>query len=132
MSPLFKLKNQLYLTEERKHYCGKLTSNRCKKCPKVDLTGNFLFCTKSNICTICSKLIDYCQEVNVNISAQQIISMDLNCSQDEAYAIGWGLALITNFYLENERQSRVSEETNLRIVLTHHQKLLQLYKEINL
>lgn len=48
MSPLWKLKYDLYLTEERKKYCKIATNNRCQICQKMDSTGHYLLCTKSN------------------------------------------------------------------------------------
>ena len=64
MSPLWKLKYDLFLTEERKKYCQIAANNRCQACYKMDSTGHFLLCTKiyltkfmENLYTIVIKLI---------------------------------------------------------------------------
>ena len=87
MSPLWKLKYDLYLTEERILYCKISKSNRCSKCSKVDYTGHFLLCTNSMIKKICSKLIEYCLSVDKNLSAEKIIHMDTAHSQQPALSI---------------------------------------------
>ena len=46
MSSLYKLKHDLYLTEEGKYYYGISTSNRCNNCLKVDFQGHFLLFLK--------------------------------------------------------------------------------------
>ena len=103
MSTLMKLKYDLFLTEERKYYRKLLTSNRCKYCLKVDFSGHFLLCPKSNIKQVCSKLINYCREVNNNISAEEIVHMDFHCSKENIFAIGWCLATITELFFNNEK-----------------------------
>ena len=47
MTPLWKLKYDLYLTQERKKYCQIALNNRCQNCQKLDSTGHFLMCTKA-------------------------------------------------------------------------------------
>ena len=108
MSSLFKLKNELYLTE-RKNHCGKFNSNRYKNCFDFDISGYFLMYTKSHIHKVYLKLIDYCQTTNINITAQKIISMDLNRSQAKAYTIGWSLAIIYNYYFETEKLAKIPD-----------------------
>ena len=97
MSNLFILKNDLFLTEERKFYCGLSNSNWCNDCQKVDCWGHFLLCAESNIHLICSKLIDIYLKIYGKKTAAKIIQMDLKGNCDEKFAIGWGLGIIVNY-----------------------------------
>ena len=63
MSPLWKLKYDLFLTEERKKYCKIATQNRCQKCLKMDSTGHFLLCSKSETYKIYEDFIDHCKKL---------------------------------------------------------------------
>ena len=95
MSPLWKLKYDLYLTEERKKYCKIAANNRCQKCQKMDSTGHFLLCTKSNSQKIYGKFLEHCHETDPNLTTEKLIHMDINGKSEEIYAIGWVLATLT-------------------------------------
>jgi len=96
MSNLFKLKNDLFLREERKYHCGLSTSNRCIYCQKVDFKGHFLLCNESNIKYICSKLVEVCLKIDEKTTAEKIIPINLHRNSNEKLAIGWGLEIIIN------------------------------------
>ena len=89
MSNLFKLKNDIFLTEERKYHCGISSSNRYIFCQKVDYPGHFLLCTKHNIQKICSKFVENCIKIDKIISTDNMLHMDLQGTFEEKFAIGW-------------------------------------------
>ena len=88
MSTLFKLKNDLFLTEERKFHCSISNSNRCIHCQKVVFMGNLLLCTKHNLQKICSKLVEKCIQLDKNISAERIPHLDIQGTFEEKFATG--------------------------------------------
>ena len=100
MLTLFKLKNDLFLTEERKYHCMLTNSNSCTYCLRVDYLGHFILCTKSNIKQICSKLVEICLKIDNNTTAEKIVHMDLCGNNEEKFAIGWGLGIIGNYFFE--------------------------------
>ena len=67
MTPLWKLKYDLFLTEERKKYCNIATQNRCLKCMKMDSMGHFLMCTKSNAQKIYDTFLTHCRKIDPSI-----------------------------------------------------------------
>ena len=103
MSILFKLKYDLYLTEERKKTYQLSDSNRCKKCSKVDFSGHFILCTKSKIKNICSKLIKYSKDRDEILTAEKLIHMDIQFNAEEVFAIGWCMATIADFHFMSRK-----------------------------
>ena len=120
MPPLFKLKYDLYLTNERKLHCEISTNNRCPHCLKVDATGHFLLCTKSKIQKIFFQLIDFCFNIDKKLTAEKIIHMDIEGEKGKIYAIGWCLATITDYYYNNEKNGKTNDDKKLKLLLTHN------------
>ena len=105
MSPLWKLKYDLYLTQARKNYCKISENNRCQKCHKLDSTGHFLMCKKSNSQKIYEKFIDYCRKADPSITAEKIVHMDISSGKKVIYAIGWCLATITEVHYSKKKKN---------------------------
>ena len=82
MSTLFKLRNSLFLTEERRMYCKLSSSNRCVNCSRMDHDGHFFICCGSKIREINEKLIYILQRDNVATSLEQIANVDLRGEKD--------------------------------------------------
>ena len=118
MSPLWKLKYDLFLTEERKKYCKIASQNRCQKCQKVDSTGHFLLCTKSETFKMYEGFIEYCKKVDPLLSAIKLIHMDLCGNTDDIYAIGWVLATLTETHYSKKICKNLSEVNQIKIALT--------------
>ena len=119
MSPLWKLKYDLFLTEERKKYCKIASQNRCQKCQKVDSTGHFLLCTKSETFKIYESFIDYCKKIDPFLSAIKLIHLDICGETDDIYAIGWVLATLTEIHYNKKICRNLSETNHLKIALTN-------------
>merc|ERR1712163_12524 len=76
------LKNDLFLTGEKKKYFNLSTQNRCQKCQKVDAVGHFLLCTKNENYRMYQDFIDYCNKVDSQLSAIKLLHMDV-CGETE-------------------------------------------------
>ena len=120
MSPLWKLKYDLFLTEERKKYCNIATHNRCQKCMKMDSTGHFLLCSKNESHKIYENFIEHCKKIDPSLMALKLIHMDINGKSDDVYAIGWILATLTKIHYSKKICKNLSEANNLKVTLTNH------------
>ena len=120
ISPLWKLKYDLFLTEERKKYCQITTNNRCQECYKMDSTGHFLLCTKSISQKIYGKFIDHCRKIDPSLTADKLIHMDINGTKEEIYAIGWCLATLTETHYSKKTIKNFNEALCLKITLSNH------------
>ena len=118
MSLLWKLKYDLFLTEEKKKYFKISSQNRCQKCQKVDSTGHFLLCTKSETFKMYEGFIEYCKKVDPFLSAIKLIHMDLCGNIDEIFAIGWVLATLTETHYSKKSSKNLSEVNRIKIALT--------------
>ena len=119
MSFLWKLKYDLFLTEEKKKYFKISSHNRCQKCQKVDSTGHFLLCTKSETFKMYEGFIEYCKKVDPFLSAIKLIHMDLCGNTDDIYAIGWVWATLTEIHYSKKICRNLSETNHLKITLTN-------------
>ena len=108
----------LYLTKEMKKYCKIAAHNRCQKCQKMDSTGHFLLCTKSNSQKIYGKFLEHCRETDPNLTAEKLIHMDNNGKSEEIYAIGWVLATLTEAHFSKKICKNLNEALSLKITLT--------------
>ena len=115
-STLFKLKHNLYLCNERKSYCKLSQSNRCNYCTRTDYTEHFLLCENSEIKLICRKLIVLLRNINNDLSLEQIIHLDFCADQPVVFAVGWTLALVTDFYYKSINTGMMESEQLLAII----------------
>ena len=120
MSPLWKLKYDLFLTEERKKYCNIAIHNRCQKCMKMDSTRHFLLCSRSNSQKIYENFIEHYIKIDPYLTAVKLIHMDINGKSDDIYAIGWVLATLTEIHYSKKICKNVSETNNLKVTLTNN------------
>ena len=112
MSVLFKLKYDLYLTEERRYYCKLSNSSRCKYCPRTDHIGHFLICAASPMKRISERILQMFQSNIHNITLERIMNMEMEADQDVTFALGWMLAAVTDHHFNiNNLSSRDSEKT---------------------
>ena len=119
MSPLWKLKYDLFLTEERKKYCNIATHNRCQKCSKMDSTGHFLLCPKSETYRIYENFIEHCKKIDPFLTAIKLIHMDISGNIEDIYAIGWVLATLTEIHYSKKICKNLSETNHLKVTLTN-------------
>ena len=128
MSPLWKLKYDLFLTEERKKYCHIAANNRCQACLKLDSTGHFLMCTKSKTHKINAKFIDHYREIDPGLSAEKLIHMDISGSKDDVYAIGWCLAILKEENYCKKKDPNLNKTMTIKISLSHNLKTFNFLK----
>ena len=118
MSPLWKLKNDLFLTEEKKKYFNLSPQNRCQRCQKVDTAGHFLLCTKNENTKMYEEFIDYCKKVDPQLSAIKLLHMDICGEVEVMYAIGWILSTFVEIQYTKKVYKNISEEDLIRLALT--------------
>ena len=116
-STLFKLKYDLFLTEERKFQCKQSVSNRCRQCSRVDFQGHYLICEGSSIKNIYKTLIELFRSNNECISLEKIVHMDVAGEEEVKYALGWILATNTDYEFKSRKSGTLPDKDVLRGIL---------------
>ena len=103
MSPLLKLKLDIYLTEERKNNSNMTPTARCPHCARIDYIGHIFMCPKNPYKKICDTIITLYKEFDENIALESIVNSDFRGSNEECYPLGWIFAtLIDHIYEANK------------------------------
>ena len=100
-SALFKLKHDIYLTEEKKYYCNIRGSNRCRHCPRTDHSGHFLICTNSKTRNACDLIISLFKRWNPSISLESIVNFDIEAEEETVLGLGWILGTVAELIYSN-------------------------------
>ena len=114
ISTLFKMKNDLFLTEERKYHCHLVNSNRCTFCMRTDYIGHFLICEHSPINKICKSTIDIFNKVFPKMSLERMIHIDMEGELDEIFAWCWIVSLIADFIYVQKKSCNLDFDLQLR------------------
>ena len=114
ISTLFKMKNDLFLTEERKYHCHLVNSNRCAFCMRTDYIGHFLICEHSPINKICKATIDIFNKVFPKLSLERMIHIDMEGELDEIFAWCWIVSLIADFIYVRKKSCNLNFCLQLR------------------
>ena len=88
ISPLLKLKLDLYLTEERRKNCNISNTSRCSRCARVDYVGHVLICPTNPYKKICDTVIELYKNSEINISLEGIVNSDYLGSTEDFYPLG--------------------------------------------
>ena len=111
------VKNDLYLTEEKKKYFNLSTQNRCQKCQKIDTAGHFLLCTKNENYKMYQDFIEHCKKVDSQLSAIKLLHMDVCGENEEVYAIGWVLSTFVEVQYSKKQDNNSSEGDQIKLIL---------------
>jgi len=101
-SALFKLQQDLYLTEERRFHCKLSPSNKYRRCSRSDHSGHFLICDGSPLRRISSIIIDCFRKTQPTISLESIVHMDIMAEEDRVLGLAWILGTFTEKFYSNK------------------------------
>ena len=104
-SALFKLQQDLYLTEERRYHCKISESNKCRRCLRTNHSGYFLICDGSPMNRICSNVIECFRKTQPSISLESIIYLDVAAEDETVLGLAWILGTLTEKVYNNENCS---------------------------
>ena len=113
-STLFKLSNDILLTEERLFNSGHREDRKCRLCNRVDNLGHYLLCVKSLLYIVNDYVIGLYRESNPGIAMEAIIHSDLSCDKEQAYSLLWILAMITEFTFKYKKEVKPMKIRDLR------------------